>query len=627
MNRTVPIPFGGGRDRTVSRFYPETPSFFTMHDLMYNFEQPDSIIQTRRFYQYIQYTAGTYYLAGSQTEPTTSAVRGILPGETTVTDYVINRAVSTQVQIFYQTTQPAAETIYTGLLLNISNVTAFGITLGSTFDVEMTATAAFRWRKNGGGWTAGVPSTAGVSIDGGNATLYFLASTGYAGTEAWAWTRTDYSCDNVSFSRDRPIQWIADATATFFLNKNDRVMRLQGSGTNTYAISAGYRAVYASFLTLFSQHLILQDAAKTAVVYTARVDVVMSSDKADYNNFISTDVNEADTYQVPNTQRTYQETGFSYGIGMVVIGRYLFIFNGGECFYTPDYGLPLVFSFERFGPTIWAATAVVPSANGAYILAGNGVMHFNGEQFQVIGLPINDLDYNWTTTYGIFDALTRTLILTDPSMNAANTLMICYNELRRTWFTRSACFDASSPYGPCCFALNYGSSSELLCGARSRKLLREDAQAENSPVFDHLGTTWGTPTLRTQLILSPMLRTVEEIVGTYIDIEPNWIAQATAAAPNATYYVFGTGTRFKLSWYLPPVRDNTTGSIPNSPTYTSADAYTDSSKPDGFISWPRTSFRRIALEITLIDPNGVKPPCFGGIYGLELVLAQGTATR
>lgn len=607
----------GGQDRSVFPLRANPNNFYTLHNMRQSRNQRGMLEQTPYFIQEAQTSQGTYYDGGSQTEATSSAVRMIAPIPATisgelfqVTDYTISAVGGNQLQVFYQTVQPAGETVYTGCVLVINNVAGLGITLGQDLDVEMTGAATFRWRKNGGGYTAGlVPSTSGVSIDGGNATLYFLANSGFAGTETWSWARTDCSYDNASTVRIRPLPWICDDRATYFVNRNDRVMKVVTAVTSSedYAISVGYRAVYASYLSLFSDHLYLQDAGTTASAVSARVHIVKNSDKSDYDNFISTDTNEADTNRLPVSRVTVQEQ--TTGIGLAVLNQYLYAFTSSEIFFTPDLGLPTVSSFQKLGsrPQVVCdgslAQNVVVATNGVYILSDRRVTLFDGQNATAISDPVKDALVVNSRLHGIYNVTFDELIITDYSQSAP--VLYVFQAQYGTWHTRAATFTTGS--GPMSFTVD--EEGVLFVGIASRKVLIEDvdwaAGAIITPAFDTSGTTWATPTIVTQ-VGSQRLERVKETAGTYLGVSFNY-----DDTPAGIGYAAIGNRQAKLGWMLSDF-----GAV-SSTTVTAAQALLTSASVDGWISFPRCSFRGIAYQITFVDSAATKPVAKCAVSAIE----------
>lgn len=607
-------------------------SFYTLHNMRQS-RTAFGCLEQVPYFTSTTLTQGTYYDATSKTEPTTSAVRmlaRVLDGATTlqVTDYVLNQN-GTQKQVFYQSTQPATETIYTGCLLVIDSISGLGITLGSTLDVEMTATATFRWRKNGGAYTSGlVPSTTGVSIDGGNATLYFLANTGFAGTETWAWTRTDCSREiggAVTQSRERPLPWRCTVDAIYFINITDRVMKFVSDTVGTYyAISLGYRAIYGSFLEIFSDRLYVQDASNawTAFNDATKLLVIKNSDKSDYDDFISTDVNEADTITLP-VIKTSDDQSIA-GIGMCVLNQYLYVFTSNGMYYTPDLGLPLVHNYKPFGGARYtvessqASQSIISARDGVYVLTLGGIYFFNGVDFKDVGRPIIDMLTPEATTWFVFGvySLVHDELYVFPYSGAYTNDIFCYQARYSCWYKRAGGFNSTNPYGATCATVSYTENALVSCGASSRRVISENNTWTSAPTYDTGGTSYATPEVITQVYTGGSLSKVKETISAYL--APNF--NFTSQTPHANFAAL-TDVRFKLSWAT--TNDGTIGSFS-----TDANAVLQSTSVDGRINFPRVlSFRGLAVKVTIIDVNGTEPPAECMLNGIELDLYQADTPR
>lgn len=592
MPANVPIIFTKGIDRSTSPLAADKGSLYVLRNLRHNQYQKDALYQTPYWYNYDTFARGTYYNAGSQTEPATSSIR-LVTADLVVTDYVC-RGASGQLQVIYQTTYPAAETIYTGCRLVVNSITGLGLNLGATLDVEMTGAAAFRWRKNGGGWTAGVPSTAGVSIDSGTATLYFLASTGFAGTETWSWTRLDRSWASTG-TFQYPCEFNYYKGELFFNSVDDRMMVCSSSSTGLYVISVGYRPVVGSYFAFFDDHLVVTWFSKNASGWTGstRWYTVGWSDKTDIHNFIPTDTNEADQYALPNSNQ-FDTVGTaspdSYLMGIAVIQNQLFLFTNNEIYWTSALGLPLVFTFQKLMNVKLISTysAVIRCDFGAYLIGVTDVFFFDGASVQSIGKPIMDgLDNgNFEGSFGCWDPFAEELCIVN------TVLLFVYQKRWGTWYTRCADFANETTPVKCINAY----SGVPVVGVSSLKLYRDDVDFTSQPVFDWTnGTVYGRPYLVTQ-ILGDDLATVKDLSGVYLGV----VVATTGIS--ATYYTTGTSVVVQVSYWLTPGGNfiNVSETIPTSATW-------NSGKPDGIVSL-RQSFRGIALALevqgTVSKPAG-----------------------
>lgn len=349
--------------------------------------QGSSLQQTPPFYTYGQHSPGNYYDGGTQTEPATSVASLLLylATEFWASQYCAFSG-GTQVQVIRQTSVPATTTEFTSCCAVINDYAALNLTLGSTLDVEMTGAAAFRWRKNGGGWTAGVPSLTGTSIDSGSVTLYFLASTGFAGTETWAWTRTDALYETGGIAQTYDWSYVVYLTQVYFVDYAGRVLVFENGGIR----SVGFRPVYGTHVALFENHLFVANYSATVFTAGAASCVNANSDLNVFDNFYPTDVNEADTYLIPNNVLESDSRAARRIRGYFLKNQVLYVFTSTGIWAVQYYGLPLVFKhtfIQSFATTSNFAQPVV-SGGKCYLVSSFGLYVFDGNNLQRIGQEI-----------------------------------------------------------------------------------------------------------------------------------------------------------------------------------------------------------------------------------------------
>lgn len=594
MRTPSPLGFTKGIDRTLGPLQADKGSFYILRNLRHSFFQRGVIEQTPYWYDYSTFAQGTYYDGGSQTEAATSGVR-LITSDLVVTDYVC-RGPSGQLQVFYQTCDAATETdIHFGCRLVINSITALGITLGSNIEVDIDGATTFRWRKNGGAYTSLVPiTTAGVSIDGGNATVYFLTDTGFTIGTTWLWTRTDASFASNSGTFGYPCDYQYYKGELYFNSVDDRLMVCSESSTGNYVISVGYRPVVGGQLCFFDDHLIVGQFRRGTTGWTGvdRWYTVGWSDKTDIHNFISTDTNEADQYALPNNNRFDDiDAAESYIMGVAGVQGQLYVFTTNEIYVTTALGLPIVFSFQKIIDLKIAGAylPIIPAEQGVYILGHSDVFFFDGSNLRSIGAPVvqGTPNGNFEDSFGVWDPFRKELVF------VLETLLFCYQEKWGTWYVRLADFDSQTQ--PVKSISSY--SGQIAVGIKSIKLRREDATATVQPIFDDSsGTVYAEPYLLTQ-IFGEDLAIVKELVDFYLGAITN------SSGVSATYYTTSTGLTIQLSYWLTPGGDFTNASetTPSGATWTSA-------KADGRID-VRTPFRGIAIALE-VQGTASKPPAF-----------------
>ena len=134
-------------------------------------------------------------------------------------------------------------------------------------------------------------------------------------------------------------------------------------------------------------------------------------------------------------------------------------------------------------------------------------------------------------------------------------------------------------------------------------VVREDVFAGSSPFFDKNGA-FAEPTFRTQMF-GQVLSQVKELSSAYI-------AATTSNDPSGSFYSKGTGIKATLYWYT-----SKAGDFADSSAQTHANAVWTSANTDGLFSFPRVSYRAVALEIRLSPTTGTKPPAGMSITAFE----------
>lgn len=595
------FPFSSGLDRSKSPLHSDPGTFYDLLNFRQSRDSFKRLEQTPFFYQLAQLTQGTYYNAGSQTEPSGSFV-AMINNDFVMTDYVIETTGSSQIPVFYQTIYPATETVNTGCYVVINDVTSLAITLGNTLDIVIDGATTFKWRKNGGGYTALVPiTTAGVSIDGGNATVYFLTTSGFSIADTWSWTRTDCSSSSGTPSAGYyAADWTYYKGTCYFVSRDSRIMM----GNTSYAISVGYRPVWGSFISFFDDHMVVGRFSKTYSTVPSAL-VTGWSDKNDINNFIPTDTNEADQYTLPSNIKDDSVNGAAQIIGVFVQGQVLYIPTNYEMYTSAALGLPIVFSFQKqiditlsgSGGSNYYFSSCCRADSGVYLLGRQGIFFFDGATTTQISEELFSLfTSNFRDLYMVYDRFNHELIVYYQSTRRIYT----YQERWKTWYSRGASFTGIVVCG-------FVANGVLRLGLQSRIILAEDTTGTHQPVSDSgSGAAYTVPTITTQ-VLGGSLRSMKEVSSTYV-------GAYILTALSATFYSTNTNAQVVLYWYV-----CNSGIITGSAS-TDAGAVWVTTNADGIFSWPRLSFRGLALEIRLNGLSSNKPPGLVAITSIEPLL-------
>ncbi len=329
------------------------------------------------------YTAGTYYNAGSQAEPadSSSALYVSLSGLVFQAGRYAARinAAATQVQVVKQTAYPSGGTAIKHCLLVINNYAALAITLGLALDVEIEAGGTtFKWRKNGGAYVTAQPcSLTGTSIDGGNATVYFLAATGLNPGDVWTWTRTDWFDETSGPALAYDWSYSVYASQVYFVDYSGRVMLFENGGVR----SVGYQPVYGTHVEIFDGHLYVANYSPT-IFTTTFSSVSGNSDLSNFDCFFATDVNEVDFFFIPAgvLEGDYRPTNKI--CGYFKKENILYIFTTSAIWTNQYLGLPRVNFYQFYVTFATSPNAAQPilGNSGVYIVSTGGLYFFNGAE-------------------------------------------------------------------------------------------------------------------------------------------------------------------------------------------------------------------------------------------------------
>jgi hypothetical protein len=325
--------------------------------------------------------------------------------------------------------------------------------------------------------------------------------------------------------------------------------------------------------------------------------VVGWSDNNNPDNFFGTDVNEADTYTIPG-QTTTSDTKPQI-IGPMVFNKQLFIVCDHITYYSSYLGLPDVFSFDKFTDLsllwfnlyatqtngfTWYAEG---SPKGVYILGYGRVYLFNGAVFSDITPKILGLGL-------VFYSIHYRSSTKEVWIRHGSARVLCYQEITGTWYERYCSF-----YSAGTNAISYIADNSF--GTSSRRHLGLDGFG-GTPIADAAsGTSFGVPTLITQMISGGRLSTVKEVSDLYLAINQLGVTGTYATNANCVLLV---------KWYASDI-----GKIMGSPS-TDANAKLISNNTNFLVTLPRVAFRSLALQIEITTLN-THPPGAITIQSIE----------
>jgi hypothetical protein len=598
MSTHFALPFTKGLDRAVTPSRADQGSFYTMTNFRHKRNSFGELETTPSFYLWSTIAQGTYWTgSASATEPTSSSVKfyqesGLL-NTVVITSYCVSITAGVgQLKSILRTTQPAATGVTKGCMLVVNNVATISVTLGNTYDVEIDGATTFKWRVNGGAYTTLVAiSMAGNSIDGGAATLYWLASSGFTIADAWVFTRTDTSYKTTNIGRgnvrhsliDNRLFYTADSGALL------SVQRDSAGSFGAYVRSAGYRNVAGYNVSSDSNHLFVYQNSITGTFIT---NVVQTSDLTDLDAFVATDVNEADSYtQNYVTTRPVGSSGLEVFSGHTLFGSHFIFTSYG--IYRGDYaGLPAPYSFKFYLPcSLDSLGSAISSGNistvgdkGIYFYSKRRLLLFDGAIRPLVDFSNFDAS-NVSPVYITYNQYYNEVII------VFSTLILVYNENNNTTHLREVAFNTSG-FGP--GSIHFGSDGRYYFGNTERRVFREDLSYAETPVFDKTsGTAFATPTLCTQML--------GQQAATVKDTDDVYLAASSQTGSSSTYSV-AAFIQVALKWY-----NNAAGLISGSPSSHASSIWTSAAQ-SGQISYPRTDARFIAYQFEVTGTDGTKPP-------------------
>lgn len=496
--------------------------------------------QTPYFYASSSWAVGSYYNAGAVTETGFPLSLTMKLGTSQIQlSREVARIDGVQIKVFKQTAFPTGSTATTlqgGCYLQINSASSLAITLGNSLDIVIDGATTFKWRKNGGAFTTVVPiTTTGVSIDGGNATVFFLTASGFTVGDTWSWTRTDWLSE-ATFGGNFVNDWsyALDAAKLYFVDNAGRVMLLDvTSSTNYYAISVGYRPIYGSHVAIYYKHLFVLGVFASPSTATnpgpsgVRSDNIANSDLNDYNAFFETDTNEADFFSLSTNTLQDNKRDAAGFYGASVINGIFHVYTCNRIWTTSYDGLPTPFSFQEFRKISLSTNFVRPvsTENGDYFMSTHGVVKFDGNYLTPISGDVCEIidrsPILTSFTWGFYHVERAEVhfFCGNESTDAGTAGWYVYQEITNSWYFRAASF---SSY-PCSAAVSNGSvmlqAGSLIVTSIPLTMLTEDAAGSQNTIvkdFD-LGASFQLPLIEMSDQTFGSIAQVNDLEDSYLD--------------------------------------------------------------------------------------------------------------
>lgn len=308
-----------------------------------------------------------------------------------------------------QTAKPNNATLTGECLLYGHNSTDFA-TDGDTIDVNIhTDGSHFRWRRNGGAWSADLVIAAEVTIGANGLKVSFQgqgATTDYTNFtvgDTWTWTRQAALPASTSgvFQAYDVVQSEA-YSGDLYLAQQRTIMRLRLKAlvatAQGFITTVGYTKVYGNHVTVFQNHLFVAQYAAGAVTScadsydpTVTPYTIAWSHLNNPDQFFSTLINEADQFTIP--ELPYADV---QGVGITSMEAWrdlLYVFTPDSISTVQYIGLPNVMTVRTLNTHVGCISygGVIRTPKGLYFVGRDNFYVIRDYEPVVIGDSIRQL--------------------------------------------------------------------------------------------------------------------------------------------------------------------------------------------------------------------------------------------
>jgi len=526
---------------------------------------------------------------------------------------VANYATQTLIPVVLQTAKPANATLTGECLLYGINATDFAAS-GDTIDVNIVTGTTFRWRRNGGAWSASLTIQQDTAIGANGLHVSFQGQgdvtdfTGFTAGDTWTWTRTTMpsptspaSTQYFSYSSDM------FGTDVYVGGVGRNIMRVR----NDFMTSVGYSRVYGKHVAVFFGHLFVSQyaQAQTSIsdpyVATSTPFTLGWSHLNNPDQFYSTLINEADAKVLP--QQQFSDLA-SLGItGLAPWRSLLFIFMSDAIWNFQYVGLPNVFQATALNSNIGSIfqSGVVRTPQAIYFIGRNDFYKIEDFEPVPIGVKVRNkfyseiceiTDANFQRTFGFYNTLSKEIVWTYwVKISAGNyqVRQVVYNEQTDDWHFRNMPCAYSTYSDPWCGAPLYNTYGLAVYGY-TQKLYAEQAAGVTS------GALEDTYSSGAKAFTQPYFTTPYMNYGDYFHIK-----QSSSMYIDAAWAAGG---------YITVSRD-AKNYIGNAVTnYVAVGQNWTQTLTDQRLSLPRDPYRSIAYKFTFATADGT--PVYGANFNL-----------
>lgn len=425
----------------------------------------------------------------------------------------VNPSVQTLIPSVVQISKPNDATL-TGECL-LSGISALDFTTaGDFFTITTVSATTFTWSKNGGAASAPLTIAQSVVLVGtialsanfqsqGNPTTDFI---NYPVGSVWAWQRgnaTPFSlAEPTSFNVNFPSDCYMRDTYVGAVGRN--IMRVR----DDMITSVGYTRVYGFHVAVFYNHLFVSQYAPG--VYDPVLGITDSFNSLDtpftlgwshLNNpdqFFSTLINEADTYEFP-TQSYYElnDVGIT---GLAPWRGLLYVFTTDGCQTGQYVGLPNVMQFTPLNSNVGSIfkCGMVRTPFGIYFIGRNDVYVIRLFEAQAIGIKVRSKffteivgysDQHFQSTFGTYNPYTKEVIWTYWVLISAGVYQqrqMVYMEQTDDWYFRNLpCAGSTMVSDTLALCPQFGTFGQNLYGYKGQLTQDQPAGSTTGAIVDN----------------------------------------------------------------------------------------------------------------------------------------------
>jgi hypothetical protein len=416
------------------------------------------------------------------------AIRYLLINETNARIVSVSNYVSqVLLPVVLQTAQPTNATLTGQCLLYGFNTTDFAADTDS-IDVTIDTASTFKWRRNGGAWSAGLPiqqSTAiganglYVSFQGEGALTDFV---NFTPGDTWTWTRTSLPSASAAASTQYfPYSSDVYGNDVYIGGVGRNILRYR----NQMITTVGYSRTYGMHVAVFFGHLFVSQFAQAGNGISDPYDSKVTpftlgwSHLNNPDQFFSTLINEADQKVLPQQQfAEYTNLGIT---GLAPWRSLLFVFLADSIWNFQYVGLPNVFQASQLNSNIGSIfrSGVIRTPQAIYFIGRNDFYKIDEFEptpigrrvrnrfFEEISTVVDTSPYK-QRTFGFYNSLAKEVVWTYWTTSDNGTRyqarQVVYNEQTDDWYFRNVPCLSSGQSDPYCAESLYRGNGKLVYG-------------------------------------------------------------------------------------------------------------------------------------------------------------------